>query len=75
MVERAKIAAMTAMQAAMGATETHPLLTIVAAIASSIISLMQSAQEVASTLMALITSITGVVLAYMALRGAFKKKE
>lgn len=53
----------------------HTAVTMTGSIASSIISMLQSAQDVASTLTALLTSFTGLVLAAMALRGAFKKKD
>lgn len=53
----------------------HQAVTMTGSIASSIISMLQSAQDVASTLTALLTSVTGLVLAALALRGAFKKKD
>jgi len=75
MVEGVRVAATTVAQVVTEAVQSHPLITGAASIASTTVALMQSAQQVAGTLAALVTSITGVVLAIMALRGAFKKKD
>lgn len=57
------------------AAGNHPVVTMTGSIASSIISMLQSAQEIVSTMIALCTSLTGLALAVMALRGALKKKD
>jgi hypothetical protein len=52
----------------------HPVITGGVSAAAGFITVMQSAQEVVGTIVALIGSITALVTAAMALRGAFKKK-
>lgn len=56
------------------AVDNHPAVAVVASIASSLVALMQSAQEVVSTLIALVTSIAGLVVAIMALRSKWKNR-
>lgn len=57
------------------AAGNHTAVTMVGSVASSIIAMLQSAQEIVSSLIALLTSLTALALAALALRGALKKKD
>ncbi len=59
---------------AVGAVENHPGVAVTAGIASSLIALMQSAQEVVASLIALVTSIGGLVVAALAVRSTWKNR-
>lgn len=69
MVEKA----LSAMGKLWTATDAHPAVAAGSGIALAIVALMQSAQEVVSTVIAVVTSLTGLVVAIMGLRSAFKK--
>ncbi len=55
------------------AGENHPLVSGIVSVGSMIVMLMQSAQEVVSTLIAFVASIATLVAGIMALRGTIKK--
>lgn len=52
----------------------HPVTTTVAGIAATIISIMQSAQSVAGTLIAFATSIAGLVTVILQVRRAWRNR-
>lgn len=52
----------------------QPVTSVIAGVAMQIVSVLQSAQSVASTLIALVTSITGLVVALLGLRGAWRNR-
>lgn len=55
------------------AVTQHPGVTATGGIAMSIVAVLQSAQEVVSTVIALITSLGGLAMALVAMRSAWKK--
>lgn len=60
---------------AMSSAVQHPLVTAAVSIGASLVAILQSAQEVVGTLIALVSSIAGLVTAIVALRGAYKKSK
>jgi hypothetical protein len=52
----------------------QPVTSVLAGVAMQIVSVLQSAQTVASTLIAFVTSITGLVVAFLGLRGAWRNR-
>lgn len=52
----------------------HPIGTAVGGVASALIAFLQGSQQVASTLIALVTSITGLLAAALALRSAWRNR-
>lgn len=57
------------------AVNEQPVTAAVAGIGASIVAVLQSAQEVVGTLIALLTSLAGLATAIMAMRAAWKKKD
>lgn len=54
--------------------DAHPVVAVAAGIGSSLVAVMQSAQEVIGTLIALVTSLAGLVLAVAGLRAKWKNR-
>ena len=55
-------------------TAAQPAASAAAGVLLNVVAILQSAQELAGTLIALVTSITGLVVAIMGLRGALKNR-
>lgn len=70
LVERVKI---VFMQAAEQVTQ-HPVASNLGAVAAAIIAILQSSQEVASTLIALFTSSAAAMTAFLTLRSAWRNR-
>lgn len=51
---------------------SHPAISAAAGVTLNIVAVLQSAQEIMGTLIALVTSVTGLVVAILGLRGALK---
>jgi uncharacterized membrane protein len=52
----------------------HPVGAAFSAMAASAVSILQSSQQVASTLIALVTSLAGLITAIMAVRNAWRNR-
>lgn len=52
----------------------HPIVSTVGAVSAALVSVLQNSQAVASTLMALFTSLAGAVTAFLALRSAWRNR-
>lgn len=52
----------------------HPISAAISGIAASAVSILQSSQQVASMLIALVTSIAGLITAVLAVRNAWRNR-
>lgn len=52
----------------------HPGTSVIASIGASILAVLQSSQAIASTLIALVTSLAGLITAIMAVRNAWRNR-
>ncbi len=57
------------------AVNSHPVAAAVSGIAASAVSILQSSQQVASTLIAFVTSIAGLITAVLAVRNAWRARK
>lgn len=55
--------------------QQHPVVSNIGAVAAALVAVLQSSQEVASTLIALFTSIAAAMTAYLTLRKAWRNRD
>jgi hypothetical protein len=62
------------MSAAVETVNSHPVTAAVGGMATATVAVLQSAQSVASMLIALVTSIAGLITAVLAVRNAWRNR-